>query len=669
MHRYVRVVVALVGLCCGAAPASAQAVQGWFDGVWNPTCTIWGWARDPANAAPVSVRIYTGEGPSGTLVTTIRADKSRPDLPFPDQIHGFEHSFTAGEIAAAGLADGEPHPLFAYGVSHAGAVVALSGNGKVLQCVSQSNVSVDFSVPVPAKSASGFLLAVPFSEAEVARVRPLQPKFWRFTDAFVNGTLHRFPAVAQRLRAAFPTITLNLILPIATWGFGSNPPVWQNWAGYEQFVRSTAQAYKNAALDAIFEVWNEPDYPDFWSGTRAQFFETYLRTSRILRAELGPQAIIAGPSFGFYDRAAIVDFLEYCLANGCEVNSLTWHALDDSSVAALPARVQDARVSFLQNPRYAPLRMQRIDINEIVGPVYTYQPAGTLHHYQAFETSGAEGAAHACWNDSNGTSGCYNSTIDGLLTPSTFQPRAAWWTHRAYVEGVAGRVQSTVQDHESGANAVALASRSSNGWPMAQILIGYADFARTVTNSRGRLKVHLEMKRWDAVPSFAGAATVRLLIERIPASGEAVLSAPIFVQQREVAIVGGRAELALPVLEVGEVFRITAVNGAFTDDPLAPLSATVRAVHIDELRARVDRQRGRFGLPPFAWTDPILVPGVTAVHRAHLVELRNALSAAYAAAGVALPQWVDPTVTGQVTVIRAVHVTQLRTALATLEQR
>jgi xylan 1,4-beta-xylosidase len=669
MNSCVRVAVVLLGLCGSAAPAGAQAVQGWFDGVWNPTCTIWGWARDSANSAPIQVRIYLGEGPSGLLVTTLLADRPRPDLPFPDQNHGFEHSFTAAEINAAGLADGQPHPLYAYGVSHSGAVVALTANGKPVQCVSLSNVSVDFSIPVQVKSASGFLLAAPFSEAGAARVRPLQPKLWRFTDAFVNGKIIPFPTIAQLLRSTFPNITLNLLMPIATWGFGSNPAVWLNWPGYEQFVRNTAQAYKNANLDAIIEVWNEPDYPMFWSGTRAQFFETYLRTYTVLRAELGPNAIIAGPSFGTYDRTAIVNFLEYCLANGCEVNSLTWHALDDGNVAALPARVADARVSFLQNSRYAPLKIQRIDINEIVGPVYTYQPAGTLHHYDAFEASGADGAVHACWDDSNGTSGCYNSTFDGLLTPGTLMPRAAWWTHKAYADGVADRVQAAVQDDSTGARTVALASRAIAGLPMPQILIGYADFGKTVNNATGRLKVHLEINHLAMVPSFAGAATARLLVERIPPTGEAMLTAPVFIQQTQVAIIDGRAQLDLPVLNVGDVLRITAVGGAFTDDPIVQGSTTIRAVHIHELRARIDGQRGRVGLQPFGWAEPIVTSGVTTIRAQHVVELRSALAQAYAAAGgIAPPPWAEPTLTGSVTV-KSTHLAELRAALATLEQR
>ena len=145
----------------------------------------------------------------------------------------------------------------------------------------------------------------------------------------------------------------------------------------------------------------------------------------MLRAELGPGAEIGGPSFGSYNHDAMAAFLEFCLARGCEVNALIFHAADDSpaGLAAFPANVQDARMSFLENPRYAPLRIRRIINNEIVGPLYTHQPAGTLAYYAAFEASGAALAARSCWPENIAAGECYG-TLDGLLTPAGHAPAA-----------------------------------------------------------------------------------------------------------------------------------------------------------------------------------------------------------------------------------------------------
>src|SRR5471032_1599782 len=67
---------------------------------------------------------------------------------------------------------------------------------------------------------------------------------------------------------------------------------------------------------------------------------------------------------------------------------------------------------------------------------------------------------------------------------------------------------------------------------------------------------------------------------------------------------------------------------AFSDDPLVAGVTPIRAVHIMELRARIDALRQLAAVGPFAWTDPAIIAGVTTVRAVHLQELRNALTGA-----------------------------------------
>ena len=106
---------------------------------------------------------------------------------------------------------------------------------------------------------------------------------------------------------------------------------------------------------------------------------------------------------------------------------------------------------------------------------------------------------------------------------------------------------------------------------------------------------------------------------------------------------------------------------AFTDDPLVPGVAPVRAVHLLELRSRIGGLRLRAGLPAFGWTDAKVVPGVTPARAVHLTELRSALGEAYAAAGRPAPGYTDAAVTPGVTAMRAVQLQELRRAVAALE--
>ncbi|HKE25386.1 MAG TPA: IPT/TIG domain-containing protein [Bryobacteraceae bacterium] len=299
-------------------------------------------------------------------------------------------------------------------------------------------------------------------------------------------------------------------------------------------------------------MWNEPNYSGSWNGTIQQFYQTYLSAFGIIRSMLGPTAPVAGPSFYYYNHQGITDFLEFCLANGCEVNSLTWHELDDtSSIASMVADVQDARSSFLQNPRYAPLKIQRIDVNEIVGPVFSGQPAGTLAYYGALEQSGADAAAHACWSDSAGGDQCDNGTLDGLLTASTFQPRAVWWVHKSYADGVSQRVQATTSD----ANVVALASSSVSGASTPQILIGNVNSNNSGTASP--VNVSLVLNSLNVLYSAGPLNTINLNVELIPNTGEAALPQPISVTTMTAVVSGNSATAAFPPLQPGEVFRVT----------------------------------------------------------------------------------------------------------------
>lgn len=118
-----------------------------------------------------------------------------------------------------------------------------------------------------------------------------------------------------------------------------------------------------------------------------------------------------------------------------------------------------------------------------------------------------------------------------------------------------------------------------------------------------------------------------------------------------------------------DVFLVALARGgldAFTDDPLTPAVSSVRSLHIEELRTRIDELRSRFGLAAFAWTDSVLGAG-TFVRAVHFTEMRHALEEAYAAAGRAAPTYTDPTIVPGTTVIRVVHVQELRDAVIALE--
>ena len=122
-------------------PMDSGVLQGTLDVVDGTMCRVAGWARDPASTNPIEVQIYR-DGPSGTgfLVTTTIANILRPDLPFPDQNHGFDFSLPPDP----GIADGLAHTIFAYGVGIDGLPGLLNNSGQPMRCGVLSTVVTDF---------------------------------------------------------------------------------------------------------------------------------------------------------------------------------------------------------------------------------------------------------------------------------------------------------------------------------------------------------------------------------------------------------------------------------------------------------------------------------------------------------------------------------------------
>jgi len=104
----------------------------------------------------------------------------------------------------------------------------------------------------------------------------------------------------------------------------------------------------------------------------------------------------------------------------------------------------------------------------------------------------------------------------------------------------------------------------------------------------------------------------------------------------------------------------------FTDDPIVA-GMTMRALHILELRFRIDAVRIARSLAAYSWNDPTLTPGSTVITAQHIVDLRSALADAYVAAALTPPTYTDTVLTGGVTVGRAVHIAELRAAVLAIE--
>ncbi len=401
----------------------------------------------------------------------------------------------------------------------------------------RSNVTVDFGQPATGiTSMSGFLHGIDPTKPPDSSVKPLQPKLWRV------GRLDVYDRVIAS-GAEFQLLVSDL------WGYGSNPKGWpyQNYPAWEAFIRQLAQQNKGKKI--IWDIWNEPDLKNpFWKGSREQFFETYKRAYKILREELGPSVMIGGPSISTYNKEYLTAFLDYCKANKLEVNFLAWHELNDTIILFVDDHVFDAKRNYQQSPFYKELKLQKIYVNEIVGELAQYQPGEILGYLYNLEYAKADGACRACWDTTGAkkVSNCFNNTLTGTVVPNTFEPRAAWWTYKAYADGVNSRVLSRSDSDR----LVALASKS-NPQGKAQVLLGYFD-----RNYSSATTVTLNLTNLQALGIQSGQK-VSLKLEKIPNNLEGAVQKLVTVKEEQISAGSGSLTYVVPNFNVHEGYLLT----------------------------------------------------------------------------------------------------------------
>jgi hypothetical protein len=399
-------------------------------------------------------------------------------------------------------------------------------------------VTVDFGEEVAAKSMSGFLQAFNETNPPDDKILPLKPAHLR--SGYFRTNYDR----ARRLG-----MTVHAVLS-DTWGYPSPELGWpyQNYSAFEARVKKIAASFIGKPI--VWDIWNEPDSPFFWAGTRSQYFETFRRAYFALREVLGDGLEVEGPSISQYDGGFLTDFLDDALANGVKVQWLTWHELGNN-VRQVANLLTGAKSSFLQNAKYTALGLKGILINEVTSEGNQYNPAHILGYLAMLEKGGAAGACKSCWSNLAGDPfiNCNNWSLDGILNPWTFQPRAAWWLYKMYGDGAASRVRTDSIDDA----VYALGSARSEAAETAQVLVGY--YSNDVNTPSKTVYIHL--KNIGSLPFLAGATQVKLRFERLLNYGESVIDGPAFVRDNTLTISGGAVLTDISSFDRDEVYRIT----------------------------------------------------------------------------------------------------------------
>jgi xylan 1,4-beta-xylosidase len=379
---------------------------------------------------------------------------------------------------------------------------------------------VDFARPVATHSLVGFLHGIDESQPDDRLVVPLHPTLWRGSLASapydrVEGFGARYMLVVSDLWG----------YPGAGW-YGRRAP-WEDWDAWSAFVRDLA--HRNRDHDIVWDIWNEPNIPYFWTGTEAQYHDLYRRAYVAIRQELGAQATIAGPSVSAFLWDWLVRLLDYCRNADCAVDALSWHELPGGhGVATIADHLRRARAGLLGNPAYIPLGVRELYIGEYVGEGDALWPGEILGYLSQLERGGASEAAHACWHDPSGEDNCTAHTLDGVLDGATMRPRAPWWALRWYARGTGSRVSSRSADP-----ALAVMAARAPDPRHAEIVLGYLD-----THDRPlppRTDVLLDLRGVSRLRFIRGAAVPHMNAYRVRSRGQApatplAVRAPVVVR-------------------------------------------------------------------------------------------------------------------------------------------
>jgi len=399
-----------------------------------------------------------------------------------------------------------------------------------------ATVRVDFAKPRPTQpSMVGFTASLGAELPDTLLIDALDPAFWRGRPA----TAPLKPALGSGVRYVHG-IADEWGYPGAAGDWPVHGAPWEHPVEFEAFVRELARAPTVGGQS--WEVWNEPDVRARWNGTREQFFETYAVAERALREELGPGAQLVGPNISHYDRAWLAAFLSFCRARGCRVDALAWHERPGRrrAIASIADHLRDARRRFVAGGDGQAVGVRALFIGEVGSGIDQLGPGEWLSYLAALERGRAAGAARACGAEPDGTTNCYNASLDGLLTPRTLQPRATWWATRMYADGLPGRVLATSDSKRI--SVLGSAWGSAAGGP--QVLLGHA---RAPGRAARRLRVRVELRHLERAPGGCRACRLWIRGRRLAATGAAALEAPQALRPRRVRAHAGRVSLTLAI--------------------------------------------------------------------------------------------------------------------------
>ncbi|MEO8900646.1 MAG: hypothetical protein ABI488_03320, partial [Polyangiaceae bacterium] len=283
-----------------------------------------------------------------------------------------------------------------------------------------------------------------------------------------------------------------------------------DWTTFTTFMAQLIAEVQAAGMtgpDVRWELWNEPDYSGFWSGTQAQWLDTWKHAYEQVRAAI-PGAIIEGPSLATGAGGSWMNaFLDYCKTNNVMPDYITWHEAGGGGdpvgdLATITRGLSSRAITSVKG----------FDLNEY-GSTGEQNPGHSGWFLARFARSGIDGMR------SNWAGGSEFFSNLGDLVAANWQPNSQYWIYKRYADQTGLRTSVT-----AGTQVDAVAYQDA-----------CAAKSIVVVGNKGGVTgaVNVVIKN---IPGWlqTGGST-KVLLEKMP-TGKAALSAPMAVSNAAVSV-------------------------------------------------------------------------------------------------------------------------------------
>ena len=283
-----------------------------------------------------------------------------------------------------------------------------------------------------------------------------------------------------------------------------------DWTTFTTFMAQLIAEVQAAGMtgpDVRWELWNEADYSGFWSGTQAQWLDTWKHAYEQVRAAI-PGAIIEGPSLASGAGGSWMNaFLDYCKTNNVMPDYITWHEAGGGGdpvgdLATINRGLSSRGITSVKG----------FDLNEY-GSTGEQNPGHSAWFLARFDRAGIDGMR------SNWAGGSQFFSNMGDLVAPNWKPNSQYWIYKRYADQTGLRTSVTAgMQVDAVAYQDACAAKSS-------IVVGNRGSATGAVNV-----VIKNIPGW-----LQSGGSTKVLLEKMPA-GTAALSAPMVVSNAAVPV-------------------------------------------------------------------------------------------------------------------------------------